>query len=34
VSIHVGSILAKLQVSNRGAAAKLARDLGLDAPGG
>jgi DNA-binding CsgD family transcriptional regulator len=30
-SIHVGNILAKLQVSNRGAAAKLARDLGLDA---
>jgi DNA-binding CsgD family transcriptional regulator len=29
-SIHVGNILAKLQVPNRGAAAKLARDLGLD----
>jgi DNA-binding CsgD family transcriptional regulator len=33
-SIHVGNILAKLQVPNRGAAAKLARDMGLDAPGG
>jgi DNA-binding CsgD family transcriptional regulator len=29
-SIHVGNILAKLQVPNRGAAAKLARDLGVD----
>jgi DNA-binding CsgD family transcriptional regulator len=33
-SIHVGNILAKLQVPNRGAAAKLARDFGVDAGDG